>query len=33
MTRDPQALPGQDIREYLTGYPHELAFGTDDAHV
>ena len=33
MTTGPQALPGQDIRAYLIGYPHELAFGADDAHV
>jgi len=33
MTISPQALPGQDIREYLISYPHELAFGADDAQV
>ena len=33
MTLESQALPGQDIREYLTSYPQELAFGADDAQV
>ena len=33
MTLESHALPGQDIRKYLTGYPRELAFGADDAQV